>query len=295
MTRSGTSGRRGSTRVSGPGQNRAARAATRGSSAGETRFRSAASARCTIRGSNDGRAFTSKTRATALGLKASAPRPYTVSVGKATSPPRRRTAAASSIAPGSCGRQDARAHDGGAAGRLVGRAPAGARGEHPAGRVDVRPAGVAPHEADPVVGQGGEEAAALLVGRPREASRRVVDVDHGEPHRHAPEEPRQLACLVEPGVVAGDEDPGEAHRPPARGGVAAHGGGELGDGVARGDGNEPLALLGEGRGQRQDQAVGVALRGVALDLRQETHRRDRDAVGADPRARGVAEDRARRG
>ena len=95
---SGSSGRRGSTSVSGPGQKRAASAAARGSSATATQSSEAASARCTINGSNAGRSFTSKMRATASGLKASAARPYTVSVGKATSPPRWSTAAASASA-----------------------------------------------------------------------------------------------------------------------------------------------------------------------------------------------------
>ncbi len=66
------------TSVRGPGQKRAASRATRGSpaSAASTyRGRSAASARWTMIGSNRGRAFNAKTRATASASRASAPRP----------------------------------------------------------------------------------------------------------------------------------------------------------------------------------------------------------------------------
>ncbi|PWL50048.1 MAG: hypothetical protein DBY40_02200 [Clostridiales bacterium] len=45
-----------------------------------------------------GRRLTSKIRAQAAALNADAPSPYTVSVGKATSPPARRAAAQASIA-----------------------------------------------------------------------------------------------------------------------------------------------------------------------------------------------------
>ena len=48
-----------------------------------------------MRGSNAGRSFTANTCATASVLNASAPRPYTVSVGRATNPPSANTAAAS--------------------------------------------------------------------------------------------------------------------------------------------------------------------------------------------------------
>ena len=48
-------------------------------------------------GSSLGRSFASKIRATAVGLVASAPNPYTVSVGKATIPPLLIMAAASEI------------------------------------------------------------------------------------------------------------------------------------------------------------------------------------------------------
>jgi hypothetical protein len=52
---------------------------------------------CTISGSNVGRFFISKIRATAVASNAHAPSPYTVSVGKATTAPLRKSAAARSI------------------------------------------------------------------------------------------------------------------------------------------------------------------------------------------------------
>src|SRR3990170_7139431 len=56
---------------------------------------------CTISGSNLGRSLASKTRATARGSSAFAPRPYTVSVGKATGSPARMASAAAARASGS--------------------------------------------------------------------------------------------------------------------------------------------------------------------------------------------------
>ena len=81
--------------------------------------------------------------------------------------------------------------------------------------------------------------------------------------------------------------------PPRARRVPAHRGGQLGDTVARRDRDEPRALLREGRGERQDQPVRVALLGVALDLGQQAHGRDRDAVGPDARAAGIAQDAGR--
>ena len=90
----------GSTSVSGPGQNSCA--STKASSPNSPRSRAASrSATCAISGLNRGRPFASKMRATAFPLVASAPRPYTVSVGNATSPPPRSMRAASAIAPSS--------------------------------------------------------------------------------------------------------------------------------------------------------------------------------------------------
>src|SRR5664280_3254814 len=92
------------TSVSGPGQNRAASCATRGSSASAGSAHAPiadASARWTINGSKAGRSFAAKTRATARASSAFAPRPYTVSVGKTTRPPARSCAAAIAIDPGS--------------------------------------------------------------------------------------------------------------------------------------------------------------------------------------------------
>src|SRR5207253_2364104 len=55
----------------------------------------------TLRGSLAGRSFAANTRSTASRLSASAPSPYTVSVGNTTSPPRRRHAAAVAISAAS--------------------------------------------------------------------------------------------------------------------------------------------------------------------------------------------------
>jgi hypothetical protein len=71
----GTSARRGRTKVRGPGQKAEARARAAGGISAATLGSHAAEARWTISGSKLGRAFTSNTRAQALGLKASAARP----------------------------------------------------------------------------------------------------------------------------------------------------------------------------------------------------------------------------
>ena len=103
VTMPGMTSRRRRTSVRA-GQKRAASVATRGSAASSSsayRATSAASARWTMIGSNRGRALSSKTRATASGSRASAPSPYTVSVGNATGSPARIAAAASATAAGS--------------------------------------------------------------------------------------------------------------------------------------------------------------------------------------------------
>ena len=99
-TSPGTSARAAATIVSAPGQKASARSVMRGSEracAVKSWERSARSAMCTMSGSKVGRPFASKIRATAGASKAFAPRPYTVSVGKATSPPARMIAAARGI------------------------------------------------------------------------------------------------------------------------------------------------------------------------------------------------------
>src|SRR3954465_10236841 len=97
VTRSLTWAARLNTMVSGPGQNFSASAhAPRGTSAAQY-FRSLASATCTITGWSAGRPLAANSFLIAAGFEASAPSPYTVSVGKATSPPSRRIRAAGSI------------------------------------------------------------------------------------------------------------------------------------------------------------------------------------------------------
>ncbi len=75
VTMSGTSARFGRIRVSGPGHRASARSLAFDGNSAATRPMSASEAIWTIRGSKAGRALASKTRATASGLKASAPRP----------------------------------------------------------------------------------------------------------------------------------------------------------------------------------------------------------------------------
>ena len=90
VTRSDTRAARGRISVSGPGQNAAA---SRRAPSGTARAQSAAapaSARWTMTGWSAGRPLAAKMRRTASSLPASAPSPYTVSVGKATSSPARR-------------------------------------------------------------------------------------------------------------------------------------------------------------------------------------------------------------
>ena len=93
----GHSGALASTSVRAPGQNASA---SRRPTSVRRASRDAASmpATCTISGLKCGRPLAAKIAATARPLVASAPRPYTVSVGKATSSPARRLAPAASIA-----------------------------------------------------------------------------------------------------------------------------------------------------------------------------------------------------
>ena len=96
VVRRGTRADFGKISVSGPGQYAAisARAAGEGSTAISGRS-SSASSMCTISGLSPGRPFASKMLATASGFSASAPSPYTVSVGMPTSLPSRISCAAS--------------------------------------------------------------------------------------------------------------------------------------------------------------------------------------------------------
>ena len=93
-TTSGMQARFGRISVIGPGQN----ASISRHAASGTSVTSAPSwskeAMCTISGLSAGRPFASKMRCTACALSASAPSPYTVSVGKATTSPARMYAAA---------------------------------------------------------------------------------------------------------------------------------------------------------------------------------------------------------
>ena len=106
----------------------------------------------------------------------------------------------------------------------------------------------------------------------------------------AREQPAELARLFGAAVDAGHQHPGEVHRAAAPFRVAAHGGGECLDVVARVDRNEARTFFGEGRRQGQDQPVGMAFLRVALDLGQEADGRDRDAVSPDVGAAGVAQE-----
>src|ERR1700693_586861 len=96
----GQSLRCGSTRVSGPGQNAAASRSAAGSKRASRRA-SARSATWEISGLNFGRALAANTRPPPLPFPPAAPKPYTVSVGNATSPPsaRQRAAASAAAAP----------------------------------------------------------------------------------------------------------------------------------------------------------------------------------------------------
>eukprot|EP00962_Isochrysis_galbana_P052692 scaffold24174_cov127-Isochrysis_galbana.AAC.6 len=98
-SRVGKSAAMGATIVSGPGQKSAASARKRSSASGDgiasSGSASTAVATWTMSGSVLGRPFTSKMRPSAVAFRASAPRPYTVSVGKATSSPPTSSSAAS--------------------------------------------------------------------------------------------------------------------------------------------------------------------------------------------------------
>src|SRR5664280_3416922 len=77
-------GRRGTTRVSGPGQNRAASSAAATSSSPATWATCSGPATSTGSGTSSGRPLRANSSATASGWVGSAARPYTVSVGTAT-------------------------------------------------------------------------------------------------------------------------------------------------------------------------------------------------------------------
>ena len=94
VTASRTRAARRTTIVSGPGHSASPRRrAATGTSAAQSSSCPGAP-RWTITGCSPGRPLTAYSRASAPALSASAPSPYTVSVGKATRPPRRSVAAA---------------------------------------------------------------------------------------------------------------------------------------------------------------------------------------------------------
>jgi hypothetical protein len=82
------------TSVSGPGQNLSANARVWSETSSAISSNWLLSAICKIKGLSPGRFFAAYTFATASALKASAPKPYTVSVGNATKPPDLITSAA---------------------------------------------------------------------------------------------------------------------------------------------------------------------------------------------------------
>ena len=91
---------RRSTSVSGPGQNAEASRNASGGTWDAQDSMDDACATWTMSGWVDGRPFTAKMRRTASSFSASAASPYTVSVGRPTSPPRRSTATAAAIVSG---------------------------------------------------------------------------------------------------------------------------------------------------------------------------------------------------
>lgn len=94
---SGISGVLGRTTVRGPGQKRWISFAADVGTELTTCCSHCRELTCTIKGSKEGRSLIANTRATAAPFVASAPSPYTVSVGNATTSPRRINVAASVI------------------------------------------------------------------------------------------------------------------------------------------------------------------------------------------------------
>ena len=92
-----TPARRGKIRVSGPGQKACIKAWAKAGISLAKCAAAAASSTCTISGCSAGRPLAEKIRATAAGFWASAASPYTVSVGRPSSPPARRVSAAAAI------------------------------------------------------------------------------------------------------------------------------------------------------------------------------------------------------
>jgi hypothetical protein len=106
---------------------------------------------------------------------------------------------------------------------------------------------------------------------------RVVHVDHGDPDRHVGNSRRISIASSAPVLTPDMSTQRQVHRTSARRRVATQGHREVGDRVAAGDGHEGRALLGEARGEGEDEAVGMAFVGVALDLGEEADGGDRDA------------------
>mmetsp|Transcript_1963 Transcript_1963/g.5485 ORF Transcript_1963/g.5485 Transcript_1963/m.5485 type:complete len:204 (-) Transcript_1963:142-753(-) len=103
LTARGSEGAARATMVRGPGQKAVARCSTAAREASSSAKRSPhwrGEGTWTMRGSVRGRPFTRKMSSTASSLNALAPRPYTVSVGKATRRPSRRSAPAAVMPEG---------------------------------------------------------------------------------------------------------------------------------------------------------------------------------------------------
>ena len=87
VTRGSRESDRGTRSDSGPGQTSSASLRARGETFSPTLSRIAEDAPCVMSGWSNGRPFTSKTLRSPVGDVTEAPRPYTVSVGNATTPP----------------------------------------------------------------------------------------------------------------------------------------------------------------------------------------------------------------
>ena len=170
---SGTSGRRGRTSVSGPGQKRAASEPIRGSSAARHAVSAAASARWTISGSKDGPRLHLEDARHGARVEGVGAEAVDGLGGEGHEPARARSTAAASRDGRGVGRgEDARAHAGGGAGGSWASPPRAREASMPQAASMSGPPGVAADEAEAVRGERREEAAALLVARAGEAPRR---------------------------------------------------------------------------------------------------------------------------
>jgi hypothetical protein len=122
------------------------------------------------------------------------------------------------------------------------------------------------------------------------AGSRVVHVDQVQPQRHVAQQPLQGSDLVVAGVHALHQHPGHRQQARPRCRVRAQRVRHLCERPAPSHGEQLGPTRRDPRRQRHDQAKRVSFGGVAADGGEQPHRRDRDRLGPNPPAAGIAQD-----